>query len=105
MAAPVLVMATRNPGKLREVRQILSDLDLHLVAPDGTHFGWYGDTTGYSGAESNPEVFRIAKPAPGVWRVAVQARRGGPGAIPFQIITSGRASRSTIDSGRAASGF
>src|SRR5512147_2990856 len=31
MAAPVLVMATRNPGKLRELRQILDDLDLRLA--------------------------------------------------------------------------
>ncbi len=27
MAAPVLVMATRNPGKIRELRQILAGLD------------------------------------------------------------------------------
>lgn len=34
MAAPVLVMASRNPGKIRELRQILSDLDLRLVGLD-----------------------------------------------------------------------
>ncbi len=31
MAAPVLVMATRNRGKIRELRQILADLDLTLL--------------------------------------------------------------------------
>ena len=30
MAAPVLVMASRNPGKLRELRQLLRELDLSL---------------------------------------------------------------------------
>jgi XTP/dITP diphosphohydrolase len=34
MAAPVLVMATRNPGKLRELREILHDLDLTLLGLD-----------------------------------------------------------------------
>ena len=34
MAAPVLVMASRNPGKIRELRQILQDLDLGLVGLD-----------------------------------------------------------------------
>ena len=34
MAAPVLVMASRNPGKIREMRQILADLDLGLVGLD-----------------------------------------------------------------------
>ena len=34
MAAPVLVMASRNPGKIRELRQILADLDLRLVGLD-----------------------------------------------------------------------
>ena len=34
MAAPVLVMASRNPGKLREMRQILADLDLTLLGLD-----------------------------------------------------------------------
>ncbi len=34
MAAPVLVMASRNPGKLRELRQILPDLKLKLLGLD-----------------------------------------------------------------------
>ncbi|MCX5892752.1 MAG: RdgB/HAM1 family non-canonical purine NTP pyrophosphatase [Deltaproteobacteria bacterium] len=34
MAAPVLVMASRNAGKLREMRQILADLDLELLGLD-----------------------------------------------------------------------
>ena len=34
MAAPVLVMASRNPGKLREMRQILADLELQLLGLD-----------------------------------------------------------------------
>lgn len=34
MAAPVLVMASRNLGKLRELRQILADLDIELLGLD-----------------------------------------------------------------------
>ncbi len=34
MAAPVLVMATRSPGKIRELSQILADLELRLLGLD-----------------------------------------------------------------------
>ena len=34
VAAPVLVMASRNPGKLRELRQLLQDLELRLLGLD-----------------------------------------------------------------------
>ncbi|MGA7563853.1 MAG: RdgB/HAM1 family non-canonical purine NTP pyrophosphatase [Desulfobaccales bacterium] len=34
MDAPVLVMATRSVGKIRELRQILADLELHLLGLD-----------------------------------------------------------------------
>jgi murein DD-endopeptidase MepM/ murein hydrolase activator NlpD len=67
-----------------------SDLDLHLVSPSGRHYGWYGDTTGFSGAKTNPQEFRVPKPEPGIWRVSVQAVRGGPGAIEFGVATSGQ---------------
>ena len=64
------------------------DLDLHLVSPSGRHYGWYGDTTGYSGAASKPEQFHIARPEPGVWRISVQGMRGGPSPIDFALQAS-----------------
>jgi murein DD-endopeptidase MepM/ murein hydrolase activator NlpD len=67
-----------------------SDLDLHLVSPSGRHYGWYGDTTGFSGAKTNPQEFRVPKPEAGIWRVSVQAVRGGPGPIEFGVATSGQ---------------
>lgn len=66
-----------------------NDLDLHLVSPSGRHYGWYGDTTGYSGPQTNPQQFRVPKPEPGVWRISVQAVRGGEGPIQFGVDTSG----------------
>ena len=66
-----------------------SDLDLHLVSPSGRHYGWYGDTTGYSGNDKNPEEFRVPQPEPGLWRVSVQGMRGGPAPISFELETSG----------------
>jgi murein DD-endopeptidase MepM/ murein hydrolase activator NlpD len=64
-------------------------LDLHLVSPSGRHFGWYGDTTGYSGSKTNPQEFRLSKPEPGLWRIAVEGVRGS-GPIEFGVETSGR---------------
>jgi len=64
-----------------------NDLDLHLMSPSGKHYGWYGDTTGYSGRDSNPERFRIPKPEPGTWRVSVQGISGS-GPLQFGVDTS-----------------
>ena len=61
-----------------------SELDFHLVSPDGKHHGWYGDKRGYSGQRTNPEKFSIRLPQPGQWRLAVQGMRGS-GSIPFKI--------------------
>jgi murein DD-endopeptidase MepM/ murein hydrolase activator NlpD len=66
-----------------------ADLDLHLVSPSGRHFGWYGETSGYSGSGANPERFRVARPEAGVWRVSVQGRKGGPQPIAFAVDTNG----------------
>ena len=66
-----------------------SDLDLHLVSPSGRHYGWYGDTTGYSGSKTNPQAFRVPRPEPGLWRVSIQGVRGGPGPIDFALETTG----------------
>jgi murein DD-endopeptidase MepM/ murein hydrolase activator NlpD len=65
-----------------------NDLDLHLVSPSGRHYGWYGETTGYSGSKVNPEEFRVPNPEPGLWRISVQAVRGS-GAVDFHLETSG----------------
>ena len=65
-----------------------ADVDLHLVSPSGEHYGWYGTTTGYSGARARPQAFRIPRPQPGVWRVSVQGMSGGPGAIDFTVETN-----------------
>jgi murein DD-endopeptidase MepM/ murein hydrolase activator NlpD len=66
-----------------------NDLDLHLVSPAGRHYGWYGDTTGYSGQKSNPESFRVPSPEPGLWRISVQAVAGGSSPIDFELRSSG----------------
>jgi murein DD-endopeptidase MepM/ murein hydrolase activator NlpD len=62
-----------------------ADVDLHLVSPTGRHYGWYGDSRGYTGARSRPEEFRLPHPEPGRWRISVQGVGGGPGAIPFRV--------------------
>lgn len=82
--------------------RVTDDLDLHLMSPSGRHYGWYGDTTGYSGANGNPEQFHIERPEPGVWRISVQGMRGGTGPIEFTVQTSPEpgASRALASSGR-----
>lgn len=83
------------PKRAKEFEAVLnwqaadSDLDLHLVSPSGRHYGWYGDTTGYSGSRTKPQQFHIAHPEPGIWRIAVQAVRGGPGQVEFAVSSSG----------------
>jgi len=78
-----------------------SGLDLHLVSPSGRHYGWYGDTTGYSGAKTNPQAFRVPKPEPGVWRISVQGVQGGPGLIDFAVETSGKKAAAALMASRS----
>ena len=63
---------------------VANDLDLHLMSPSGRHYGWYGDTEGYSGSNSNPEQFHIRQPEAGIWRISVQGMRGA-GPIDFAL--------------------
>jgi len=77
-----------------------NNLDLHLMSPSGRHYGWYADTTGYSGPQTNPQQFRVPKPEPGVWRISVQAVRGGEGPIQFGVDTSGVLTNTHLVAGR-----
>ena len=61
MAAPVLVMASRNPGKLREMRQILADLDL-------SSWGWMTFRISRRSPKSGPALRKTPPPRPGRWR-------------------------------------
>jgi len=65
-----------------------AEADLHLMSPSGEHYGWYGNTTGYSGQQSRPQEFRIPHPKPGIWRISVEGTRGGPGPIDFSVDTN-----------------
>jgi len=65
-----------------------AEADLHLMSPAGEHYGWYGNTTGYSGQQTRPQEFRIPHPKPGVWRISVEGTRGGPGPIDFSVDTN-----------------
>jgi uncharacterized protein YfaP (DUF2135 family) len=64
-------------------------LDLHLVSPSGRHYGWYGDTTGYSGSKTNPQEFHLPKPETGMWRISVEGVRGS-GPIEFGVETTAK---------------
>lgn len=75
--APVLDVTLRWEGD--------RDLDLHLTSPSGVHYGWYGNTTGFSGQHSNPQSFRIPAPEPGIWRVSVRGIRGPSGPLEFHL--------------------
>jgi murein DD-endopeptidase MepM/ murein hydrolase activator NlpD len=81
---------TVNRGTARlQVRLIWQgpdrEINLHLVSPSGRHYGWYGNTTGYSGQGSHPEEFNIAVPEAGIWRVSVQGTKGTGEAISFDV--------------------
>lgn len=82
-------------GRTRELevsllwKDVAANLDLHLVSPNGRHYAWYTDTTGYSGHETNPQRFKLPSPQPGIWRVSIQGVKGGPAPIDFDLITNG----------------
>jgi len=65
-----------------------AEADLHLMSPSGEHYGWYGNTTGYSGQQTRPQEFRIPHPKAGIWRISVEGTRAGPGPIDFSVDTN-----------------
>jgi hypothetical protein len=62
--------------------------DLHLTSPSGEHYGWYGNTTGYSGQQTRPQQFRIPHPQAGIWRISVEGTRGGADPVEFSVDTN-----------------
>jgi murein DD-endopeptidase MepM/ murein hydrolase activator NlpD len=68
--------------------------DLHLMSPSAEHYGWYGNTTGYSGQQTRPQQFRIPHPQAGIWRISVEGTRGGPGPVEFSVETNASRYRS-----------
>jgi len=62
--------------------------DLHLVSPSGEHYGWYGNTTGYSGQQARPQRFLIPHPEAGIWRISVEGTRSDAGPIEFGVETN-----------------
>jgi len=63
-------------------------VDLHLMSPSAVHYGWYGNTAGYSGQQSRPQQFHIPHPQPGIWRISVEGTRGGPTPVEFRVDTN-----------------
>jgi len=63
MAAPTLVMATRNPGKIRELREILQDLGIKLLSladfPELPEIPEAGPTFAENAAAKAREVARL----------------------------------------------
>jgi murein DD-endopeptidase MepM/ murein hydrolase activator NlpD len=62
--------------------------DLHLMSPSGEHYGWYGNTAGYSGQQTRPQRFLIPHPQAGIWRISVEGTRGGSGTVDFSVDTN-----------------
>ena len=62
----------------------MTDLDLHVVSPDGTHV-YFGERVGKNGGALDvdvtggygPEIYAIPSPPPGVWQVYVNYFGGG----------------------------
>ncbi len=65
MAAPTLVMATRNPGKIRELRELLKDLGIQLRSladfPELPEIAETGDTFADNAATKAREVARLTQ--------------------------------------------
>ena len=77
MAAPVLVMASRNPGKIREMRQILAG------SGPGASWGWTTFRRCRRFPRKGRALPRTPPPRPGRWR-------GSPGSRPWRTTRAWR---------------
>jgi subtilisin family serine protease len=81
----VTLVWTDPPSSLLAGPQLVNDLDLKLLAPDGRWL--YGN--GGSDRVNNVEEVEVAAPAPGVYTVIVDGYNVPQGPQPFAIVASG----------------
>ncbi|MFN2240595.1 MAG: hypothetical protein ABR524_14510, partial [Thermoanaerobaculia bacterium] len=86
---------TDPPTPANAATPLVHDLDLELVAPDGTvHRGNANLTGGSPDRLNNIEVVAIEGPAEGTWHLRVHAERVAPGARQsFAVIAAGAAEK------------
>lgn len=86
---------TDPPTPANAANPLVHDLDLELVAPDGTvHRGNANLTGGSPDRLNNVEVVAIEEPAEGIWHLRVRAERVAPGARQsFAVVAAGAAER------------
>ena len=104
MTQPTVLVATRNPGKVREYRELLAAADCRLVSLDDMGVSEEVDETGDTFRENAALKATLYAAAAGVWALAddsgleVDALGGGPG------VRSARYGEPTSNDGPTADG-
>ncbi len=90
----VTLVWTDYPGSPAAARQLVNDLDLTVVGPDGHQ--WYGN--GITGDRTNNvEGVEIMQPAQGRYRIIVEAHNIPQEPQPFALVVAGGLSREGVD--------
>ncbi len=86
---------TDYPGSLTAAKTLVNDLDLEVIAPDGTHYRGNG---GAQPDRFNPvEDITIARPLAGLYQIVVRGHNVPSGPQPFAVVASGANSGQGLD--------
>jgi uncharacterized membrane protein/subtilisin family serine protease len=101
----VTLVWTDEAGTSSTGKALINDLDLELVAPDGTRYAGNlftngestPDTAGYQDRVNNVEGFLLNSPDQGIWTVNVKCFNAPEGPQDFALVVSGNVMKGHID--------
>lgn len=83
----IVLAWTDPPASLSAARQLVNDLDLVLIGPDGREY--WGNAASGGDRINNVEGVIVARPQPGTYRIEVRAHNIPIGTQPYALAVSG----------------
>ena len=80
---------TDYPGTLGAARALVNDLDLEVIAPDGTHYYGNNATAGARDRTNNVETVWLNLAPAGTWQVIVRGHNVPQASQPYALVVSG----------------
>jgi hypothetical protein len=85
----VTLVWTDYPGTPGAAKALVNDLDLEVVAPDGTRYYGNNATAGSRDRVNNAESVWLADAPAGVWQIIVKAHNVAQSTQPYALVVSG----------------
>ena len=101
----VTLVWTDDGGTASSGKALINDMDLEIIAPDGTRYAGnlfdsgqsIADTTYYQDRTNNVEGFLLSSPSQGIWTINVVCYSAPAGPQDYALVVSGNIEKGHID--------